>query len=104
MDKLPQFTVMSYIICYEGQSIGAILEWSGNEPPNGWMICSGQIVSKAKYRELYAVIRDTYAKRYYRHNYRRKWYQLWLPKYEQVTEDIEGYFRLPDLTAKVAED
>jgi microcystin-dependent protein len=39
---------------------GSFLLYSGTSPPNGWLLCYGQAVSRTGYAALYAVIGTTY--------------------------------------------
>lgn len=40
--------------------IGAILPFSSDTIPNGWLLCDGSIVEQAEYPELFEVIGTTY--------------------------------------------
>lgn len=39
---------------------GTVVDFAGSTPPLGWLLCTGQAVSRATYSELYAVIGTTY--------------------------------------------
>ena len=59
--------------------IGAILPFSGDVIPNGWLLCDGSAVSRATYSELFDLIGTTYG-----------------------TGDGSTTFNLPNLKGKVA--
>ena len=40
--------------------IGSILNFAGSTAPTGWLLCYGQVVSRATYASLFAVISTTY--------------------------------------------
>lgn len=40
--------------------VGAILGWSADTAPAGWLLCTGQAVSRTEYPALFAVIDTTY--------------------------------------------
>ena len=40
--------------------IGILFPYAGTAPPNGWMLCNGQEVSRGTYSNLFAVIGDSY--------------------------------------------
>ena len=40
--------------------VGAVLPFAGAAAPNGWVLCSGQALSRTTYANLYAVIGTTY--------------------------------------------
>ena len=44
----------------QGVPSGAIMAWTTNTPPNGWLMCYGQEVSRTTYATLFAAIGITY--------------------------------------------
>ena len=44
---------------YSTCPIGAILSYSGNNIPNGYLLCDGSEISKETYKDLYEIIGDT---------------------------------------------
>lgn len=43
-----------------GVPSGVVNSFAGNAPPNGWLLCNGQAVSRTAYADLFAVIGTTY--------------------------------------------
>ena len=41
-------------------AIGAIIEWTTDTAPDGWLICDGSAISRTVYAPLFAVIGTTY--------------------------------------------
>lgn len=44
----------------QGVPAGALMAWSTNSAPNGWLMCYGQNVSRTTYSSLFAAIGTTY--------------------------------------------
>lgn len=63
---------------YATLPVGAILPHAGTSPPSGYLLCSGQAVSRSTYAALFAVISTTYG-----------------------TGDGSTTFNLPDLRGRV---
>ena len=40
--------------------VGAMLDWSTNTAPNGWLICDGSAVPRSTYNDLFAVVGTTF--------------------------------------------
>lgn len=68
---------------------GQMVPWAGTSeiPPNGWALCDGSILLKAKYPDLYAAIGDAY---------NTGTYFLDDGSISTYSEPGDGYFRLPD--------
>jgi len=95
---------MKYIIntkATEQTPIGYILAYDGNEVPDGWLACEGQILSQADYLNLFEVIGTSHNRQYKVKNQQRRWFQFWKPKHIMITEDMPGLFRLPDLRGRI---
>lgn len=58
-DSLTMSGVQSLSIggVYGGNTpVGAMLDWSTNTAPNGWLLCDGTAVSRSMYSDLFAVV------------------------------------------------
>lgn len=45
-----------------GVPCGTVISYAGTNPPNGWLICNGQAVSRTTYANLFSAIGTTYGK------------------------------------------
>lgn len=43
-----------------GTPIGTVVDYAGSNPPEGWLLCYGQSLSRSAYASLFAVIGTTY--------------------------------------------
>ena len=49
-----------YVKAIDNLPIGTIVEYGGSTAPNGFLLCQGQAIPRAEFRELFAVIGTTY--------------------------------------------
>jgi microcystin-dependent protein len=48
------------LVALPAYPVGAILDWAGTTAPNGWELCYGQVLQRATYVDLFAVVGNTY--------------------------------------------